>query len=157
GVDAVIAKGVADSDRMAVRGWRYGGILGGWTISQTNRFKTASLRAMGTDWRSENTMGFNNDIRVWYIGGHPGGNAHGYREQSSYSHIANVKTPTILFHGENDTTDTIGQSMMFYQGLKDRGVAVKFLRFPREPHGFNEPRHQRTRDIEEISWLEKYV
>ena len=80
-----------------------------------------------------------------------------YREQSSYTHIANVKTPTILFHGEQDTTDTIGQSMMFYQGLKDRGIAARFLRFPREPHGFNEPRHQRTRDMEEVSWFEKYV
>ena len=46
-------------------------------------------------------MGFNNDIRLWYIGGTPWESAQrGYREQSSYSHIANVKTPTILFHGE---------------------------------------------------------
>ncbi len=157
GVDAVIARGVADSTRMAVRGWSYGGILGGWTITQTDRFKAASLGAMVTDWASEYAMGFNNDIRLWYIGGTPWENAQRYREQSSYSHIANVKTPTILFHGENDTTDTIGQSMMFYQGLKDRGVPVKFLRFPREPHGFNEPRHQRTRDMEEIAWLEKYL
>ncbi len=157
GVDAGIARGVADSTRMAVRGWSYGGILGGWTITQTDRFKAASLGAMVTDWASEYAMGFNNDIRLWYIGGTPWENAQRYREQSSYSHIANVKTPTILFHGENDTTDTIGQSMMFYQGLKDRGVPVKFLRFPREPHGFNEPRHQRTRDMEEIAWLEKYL
>jgi len=157
GVDAVIAKGVADPERMAVRGWSYGGILGGWTITQTNRFKAASLGAMVTDWSSEYAMGFNNDIRLWYIGGTPWESAQRYREQSSYSHIANVKTPTILFHGEQDTTDTIGQSMMFYQGLKDRGVASRFIRFPREPHNFNEPRHQRTRDMEEISWFEKYV
>ena len=112
---------------------------------------------MVTDWSSEYAMGFNNDIRLWYIGGTPWESAQRYREQSSYSHIANVKTPTILFHGEQDTTDTIGQSMMFYQGLKDRGIAARFIRFPREPHNFNEPRHQRTRDMEEISWFEKYV
>ena len=55
------------------------------------------------------------------------------------------------------TTDTIGQSMIFYQGLKDRGVSTRFLRFPREPHGFREPHHQRIRDLEEIAWFEKYV
>jgi len=31
------------------------------------------------------------------------------------------------------------------------------MRFPREPHGFREPRHQRTRDIEEIRWMQKHV
>jgi acetyl esterase/lipase len=47
--------------------------------------------------------------------------------------------------------------MMFYQGLKDRNVPVRFIRFPREPHGFREPHHQRIRDAAEIHWLMKYT
>ncbi len=47
--------------------------------------------------------------------------------------------------------------MMFYSALKDQGKTVRYIRFPREPHGFREPRHQRTRDIEEIRWIQKYV
>jgi dipeptidyl aminopeptidase/acylaminoacyl peptidase len=112
---------------------------------------------MVTDWASEYAMGFNHDIRLWYIGGTPWDNAEGYKKESSYSYIDQVKTPTIILHGESDTTDTIGQSMMFYQGLKDRNVPVRFIRFPREPHGFQEPHHQRIRDVEEISWMQKYV
>ena len=157
GVDAMIDRGIADPERLAVRGWSYGGILGGWAITQTDRFKAASLGAMVADWTSEYAMGFNNDIRYWYIGGTPWENPEGYRRQSAFTYIDNVSTPTILFHGERDTTDTIGQSMIFYQGLKDRGVDTRFIRFPREPHGFREPRHQRIRDIEEIAWFEKYV
>ncbi|MGE4066884.1 MAG: prolyl oligopeptidase family serine peptidase [Vicinamibacterales bacterium] len=157
GVDALIAQGIADPDHLAVRGWSYGGILGGWTITQTTRFKAASLGAMVTDWASEYAMGFNHDVRLWYIGGTPWENPEGYHEQSSYSHIAKVTTPTILFHGEQDDTDTIGQSMMFYQGLADRGVPSRFLRFPREPHGFREPQHIRMRDAEEIRWLMKHA
>jgi dipeptidyl aminopeptidase/acylaminoacyl peptidase len=102
-------------------------------------------------------MGFNHDIRLWYIGGTPWENPDGYRKMSSYTHINKVTTPTILFHGEQDTTDTIGQSMIFYQGLKDRGVPARFIRFPREPHGFREPRHQRLKDVEEIAWMQKYI
>jgi dipeptidyl aminopeptidase/acylaminoacyl peptidase len=157
GVDALIAQGIADPARLALRGWSYGGILGGWTITQTNRFKAASLGAMVSDWASEYAMGFNHDIRLWYIGGTPWENPEGYRRQSPYTHIAKVATPTILFHGEADTTDTIGQSMIFYQGLKDRGVPVRFLRFPRQAHGFREPHHIRIRDAEEIAWLMKYT
>jgi len=157
GADALVAQGLADPERLGIRGWSYGGILGGWTIAHTDRFKGASLGAMVADWPSEYAMGFNFDVRRWYIGGTPWENPEGYHEQSSYSHIAHVKTPTILFHGERDTTDTIGQSMMFYQGLKDRGVPTRFLRFPREPHGFREPHHQRARDAEEIAWLMKHV
>jgi hypothetical protein len=47
--------------------------------------------------------------------------------------------------------------MMFYQGLKDRSVAARFIRFPREPHGFREPHHIRMRDAEEVSWLMKHT
>jgi dipeptidyl aminopeptidase/acylaminoacyl peptidase len=157
GVDAVIAQGIADPNQLAVRGWSYGGILGGWTITQTQRFKAASLGAMVSDWASEYAMGFNHDVRLWYIGGTPWENPDGYRRQSSYTHIDKVTTPTLLLHGEQDETDTIGQSMIFYQGLKDRGVAARFIRFPREPHGFREPQHIRMRDAEEITWLMKYA
>jgi dipeptidyl aminopeptidase/acylaminoacyl peptidase len=157
GVDAVIAQGIADPNQMAIRGWSYGGILGGWTITQTNRFKAASLGAMVSDWSSEYAMGFNHDISRWYIGGRPWDNPDAYRRQSAYTHIANVTTPTLLLHGEQDDTDTIGQSMIFYQGLKDRDVPTRFIRFPREPHGFREPHHIRIRDAEEISWLMKHT
>jgi dipeptidyl aminopeptidase/acylaminoacyl peptidase len=157
GVDLLVQQGIADPERLAVRGWSYGGILGGWTVTQTTRFKAASLGAMVTDWASEYAMGFNHDVRLWYIGGTPWENPDGYKRQSSYTHIARVTTPTLLLHGEQDDTCTIGQSMMFYQGLKDRNVAARFVRFPREPHGFREPHHIRMRDVEEIKWLMKHT
>jgi dipeptidyl aminopeptidase/acylaminoacyl peptidase len=157
GVDAVIALGIGDPNQLAVRGWSYGGILGGWALTQTDRFKAASLGAMVTDWASEYAMGFNFDVRLWYIEGTPWDNPEGYRKQSSYTYIDKVTTPTLLLHGEQDETCTIGQSMMFYQGLKDRDVTTRFIRFPREPHGFREPQHIRMRDAEEISWLMKHA
>jgi dipeptidyl aminopeptidase/acylaminoacyl peptidase len=157
GVDYVVQRGVAHPDSLAVRGWSYGGILGGWTVTQTDRFKAASLGAMVSDWTSEYGPGFNHDVRLWYIGGTPWENAEAWREKSALSHVAAVTTPTLLLHGMNDRTDTEPQSMMFFQALKDQGKEVRYLRFPREPHGFREPRHQRIRDVEEIRWIQKYV
>jgi dipeptidyl aminopeptidase/acylaminoacyl peptidase len=157
GVDYLIDTGIADPDRIGIRGWSYGGILGGWAITQTNRFKAASLGAMVANWAVEYSTAFNFDVRLWYIGGSPWDNAEGYRRESPYSFVQNVTTPTLILHGEQDTTDPISESMMFYQALKERGVTVRFIRFPREPHGFREPHHQRIRDVEEIAWIQKYV
>lgn len=157
GVDKLIADGIIDPDKMAVRGWSYGGILGGMTIGKTQRFKAASLGAMVSDWRSEYGIGFNYDVRLWYIGGTWWENPEGYREKSPLSHVQNITTPTLLLHGANDRTDTEAQSMMFFAALKDLGKTVRYIQFPREPHGFREPRHQRTRDIEEIKWIQKHT
>ena len=157
GVDAVVDMGLADPDQLGLRGWSYGGILGGWTVTQTDRFKGASVGAMVSDWTSEYGPGFNHDVRLWYIGGTPWENPEEWRQRSALTHVANVTTPTLILHGMNDTTDTEAQSMMFFQALKDLGRDTRYIRFPREPHGFREPRHQRTRDVEEIRWIQKYV
>lgn len=158
GVDHVIKLGYADPERLALRGWSYGGILGGWTISHTDRFKAASIGAGVYDWPSEYGPGFNHDVRLWHIGGTPWDNPRAWREQSTYTHVKNIQTPTLLIHGMRDTTDTEAQSMLLFTALKDIGKApVRYLRVPREPHGFREPRHQRMRDIEEIRWMQKHV
>ncbi len=157
GVETLIERGIADKDRMGLRGWSYGGILGGWTITQTQRFKAASIGAGVYDWTSEYGPGFNHDVRLWHIGGTPWDNPGAYRQQSALTHVKNVTTPTLLLHGMKDLTDTEPQSMMFFTALKDQGKTVRYIRFPRERHGFREPRHQRVRDIEEIRWMQKYI
>src|SRR5207253_8877727 len=42
GVDAMIAKGIADSDRLGAFGWSYGGYMTFWILTQTDRFKAVS-------------------------------------------------------------------------------------------------------------------
>ena len=157
GVDYVIEKGYVDPEKMGVRGWSYGGILGAWTITQTNRFKAASLGALVCLWPSEYGAGFNYDVRLWYIGGTPWDNPEGYKKKSAFTYVKNINTPTLIMHGEKDRTCTEHQSMLLFIALKDMGKTVRYIRFPRESHGFREPRHQRTRDIEEIKWMQKYI
>jgi dipeptidyl aminopeptidase/acylaminoacyl peptidase len=157
GIDTLIAAGYADKDRLGLRGWSYGGILGGWAITQTNRFKAACLGAGVYDWTSEYGPGFNFDVRNWHIGGTPWDNPEGYRQRSTLTHVKNITTPTLLLHGMNDTTDTESQSMMLFAALKDQGKTVRYIRFPREKHVFREPRHLRMMYGEEVHWQQKYV
>jgi dipeptidyl aminopeptidase/acylaminoacyl peptidase len=158
GVDYVIAERHVDAERLALRGWSWGGILGSWVITQTGRFKAASLGAMVGSWTAESGPGLSYDLRIHYIDGEHWTNPEEWRRVSSLWYVKIVTTPTILLHGDRDLVSTANQAMMFFTALKDIGKApVRYVRFPREPHGFREPRHQRTRDIEEIRWMQKYV
>jgi dipeptidyl aminopeptidase/acylaminoacyl peptidase len=157
GVDQLIEQGIAHPDSLAVKGWSYGGILGGWTITRTDRFQAASLGAMVSDWVSEFGVGFNHDVRLWYLGGDPWSNRDHWVERSAYTHADRVTTPTILFHGDRDDVDTPGQSMNFHAALLHHGVPTRYVLFPREPHGIREPRHHRTRLVEELRWFEMHV
>ncbi len=158
GVDYLIDEHDIDPERLALRGWSWGGILGSWVITQTDRFKAASLGAMVGSWTAETGPGLSFDLRLHYIGGAHWTNPEEWRRVSSLWYVNNVTTATLLLHGDRDLVSTPNQSMMFFTALKDIGKApVRYVRFPREPHGFREPRHQRTRDIEEIKWMQKYV
>lgn len=158
GVDYVIKEGNVDPKRLGLRGWSWGGILGSWTITQTDRFKAASLGAMVGSWTAETGPGLSFDLRLHYIGGAHWINPEDWRRASALWYVKNVTTPTLLLHGDRDLVSTPNQSLMFFTALKGIGKApVRYVRFPREPHGFSEPRHQRTRDIEEIKWIQKYV
>ena len=157
GVDAMLERGVGHPDSLAVKGWSYGGILGGWTLTRTDRFEAASLGAMVSHWPSEFGVGFHYDVVRWYLGGSPWSNPETWRQRSAYTHADQVSTPTILFHGEQDRVDTVGQSMNFHQALRWFDVPNRFVLFPREGHGIREPRHDRTRMVEELRWFEHHV
>jgi dipeptidyl aminopeptidase/acylaminoacyl peptidase len=45
GVDALVTRGLADPERLGVMGWSYGGFMTSWIVTQTKRFKAASVGA----------------------------------------------------------------------------------------------------------------
>src|SRR5262245_48671915 len=53
GVDDLIAKGIADPDRLGVMGASYGGYMTDWIVTQTSRFKAASAGAAISDLNDE--------------------------------------------------------------------------------------------------------
>jgi dipeptidyl aminopeptidase/acylaminoacyl peptidase len=157
GVDHVIQMGVVDPDRMGVRGWSWGGVLGGWVVTHTDRFKAASIGAMVCDWTAESGPGFNFDVTLWYIGGTHWDNPAEWRKRSSLTYVKNVTTATLLLHGGADTTSSTKQSLIFFTALRDQGIPARFIKLPRQKHSITEPRLRRIRDVEEIWWMQKYV
>jgi len=158
GVDYVIANKNIDPDRMGIRGWSWGGVSVSYAITQTQRFKAASIGAMVGNWAAETGPGYNSDVAMWYIGGTPWDNPEEWAKRSSITHVKNITTASIILHGGNDTQSSVGQALMFFTAIRDIGKApVRYIKFPRQGHGLHEPRLKRIRQIEEIKWFKKYI
>lgn len=157
GVDEVVRMGVADPERLGVMGWSYGGFMTSWVITQTHRFKAASVGAAVT-----NLMSFigTADIPSFipdYFGGQPWENLEIYRTHSAMFNAKGVKTPTLIQHGEADERVPISQGYEFYNALKVQNVPVRMIVLPRMPHGPNEPKMVLKSKQTNLEWFEKYL
>ena len=158
GIDMLIAKGIADSTKLAVAGWSYGGYMTSWVVSQTTRFKAARMGAGLTDLESMyGTTDIPGYIGAFFDGPPSKATLALYRERSAMTYIDKVKTPTLIMHGGQDARVPIGQPMELYRGLKDRGIPTELMFYPREGHGFTEYYHQIDKMRREFEWIAKYT
>jgi dipeptidyl aminopeptidase/acylaminoacyl peptidase len=71
--------------------------------------------------------------------------------------VQNVTTPVLLQHGEADIRVPFSQGVMFYNALKRRGVPVRFLVLPRQPHGPTEPKMLLKVMQTNLDWMQHYL
>lgn len=156
GVDDLVRRGIADPKRLGIGGWSYGGYMAEWAITQTDRFRFAICGAGMADLATEFGTEAGSASDEWYYGV-PYENLVGFQKSSPITFIKNARTPTLILHGEADTTDPISQSQMLYRGLKRYNVPAEFVVYPREPHGLREPKHVADRYRRSLEWADKYV
>jgi dipeptidyl aminopeptidase/acylaminoacyl peptidase len=157
GVDLLIARGIADPDRLAIGGWSFGGFMTSWAVTHTDRFKAAVVGAAVTDLF---TMATTTDIAPSYLNSYYGdlaGNRNLYDEHSPVRFVDRCHTPTLVMHGEADVRVPISQGEEFYIALRLLERPVEMIRYPREPHIFHEMEHQRDSLERMLKWYETYL
>jgi dipeptidyl aminopeptidase/acylaminoacyl peptidase len=158
GVDAVIAKGIADPERLAIQGWSYGGYMTSWAITQTTQFKAAMVGAGITNlWSMYGTNDLPNYLAAFFRGIPSKDTLPLYMERSAVTHAHKVTTPTLILHGGNDERVPIGQPMEFFRALKERGTPVELVFYPRQGHGLQEYEHQRDRLRRQFDWITRHT
>jgi dipeptidyl aminopeptidase/acylaminoacyl peptidase len=157
GVEHVIKLGVADPERLGVMGWSFGGYLTAWAITQTRRFKAASVGAGVTDLISQAGTTDMPTQRLVYFGAYPWDDPQFYQARSPVLHAKGVTTPTLIQHGELDRRVPIGQGHELYHALRQQGVPVRMLVLPRQGHGPGEPRMLLKVMRTNLEWFEKYL
>jgi len=157
GVDRVIKMGVADPERLGVMGWSYGGYMTSWIITQTRRFKAASIGAPVTNLVSFTGTADIPGFLPSYFGAQYWEEFDLYRAHSPIAQVKGVTTPALIQHGEADERVPIGQGYELYNALKTQGVPVRMLTLPRQPHGPREPKMLLKVMNTNLEWFEKYI
>ena len=134
GVDYVLAHYPIDATRLALIGYSYGGEMAGFVEGKTDRFKAIISGAPVIDQFSEYGTEGGSWYDRWYFGKPWERMADAWR-QSPLSGVAHAKTPFMLLQGESDTTDPVGQAQEMYRALRQEGVPVELVTYPRENHG----------------------
>ena len=156
-VDWLVKSGIADSARLGVAGWSYGGILTDYLIASDTRFKAASsgagtgftLSLYGVD---QYINQYNNEI------GPP------WKAIDRYLRISypllkadRIKTPTLFMSGEKDFNVPTAGSEQMYQALRTLGVPTELIIYPGQFHGISIPSYQRDRLDRWLAWFKRYL
>lgn len=135
GVDTVLATYPIDSNKLALMGYSYGGEMAGFVEGKTDRFKAIISGAPVIDQESEYGTESGSYYDRWFYNGYPWEHAESAWRQSPLANAAHAKTPFLLLQGESDKTDPLGQSQEMYRALRQMGVQVDMVQYPREDHG----------------------
>jgi dipeptidyl aminopeptidase/acylaminoacyl peptidase len=134
GVDFVVKNFPIDSTKMALMGYSYGGEMAAFAEGKTDRFKAIISGAPVIDQFSEYGTERGSWYDRWYFG-KPWEHMEDAWRQSALSGVSKAKTPFLLLQGESDGTDPLGQSQEMYRALRQAGVPVEMVSYPREDHG----------------------
>jgi dipeptidyl aminopeptidase/acylaminoacyl peptidase len=156
-VDDLVAKGIADPNRLGVGGWSYGGILTNYVIAQDTRFKAACsgasmsniLAGYGTDqyvFEYDNELGSPwNTTDTWIRLSYP------------FLKANRIKTPTLFLCGESDFNVPLLNSEQMYQALRTQGIDTQLVIYPGQYHGIRKPTYLKDRLQRYLAWYGKYL
>jgi dipeptidyl aminopeptidase/acylaminoacyl peptidase len=157
GVDEVIKMGITEEGNLGLMGWSYGGFMSSWIVGHTDRFKAASIGAPVVDLAHQNLTDDITGFLPSYFDNDPWADWASYDAHSPLRFVQNVKTPVMLQHGEADMRVPFTNGLMFYHALKRRGVPVRLLALPRQPHGPTEPKMILKVMQTNVEWFERYL
>ncbi|MDZ3833293.1 MAG: S9 family peptidase [Sphingopyxis sp.] len=160
GVDALVARGLADPDRLIAMGWSAGGHMTNKLITMTDRFKAASSGGGVADWISLYGESDVRENRTPWFGGSPwqeNAPMASYSDQSILKDAWRVKTPTLFFNGEKDERVPPTQAIMMYRGVRAAGAPTMLYLGEGEPHNFRKLSNQLFKINAELDWFARHV
>ncbi|KHK04303.1 S9 family peptidase [Desulfovibrio sp. TomC] len=157
GINALVARGLADPNRLGIMGWSYGGYLTAWAIGHTDRFAAASIGAGITNLTSLCGSMDLPDFIPLYFGGEAYERFDLLFDRSPLKYAASMTTPTLFQHGVSDERVPFTQALELYTALSRRGIVTRLAAYPRSGHDITEPGLLRDLMVRNLAWFTKFV
>jgi len=158
-VDAAIAKGFVDPNRLYVTGGSGGGILTAWIVGKTDRCRAAAAQKPVINWASEvlTTDGYTFMGPAWF-GKMPWEDPEGYWKRSPLSLVGNVKTPTLVIVGTDDHRTPPSEAEQYFDALQLRNVPTAMIQVPGASHGglAERPSQSAAKAAAILAWFNRY-
>jgi dipeptidyl aminopeptidase/acylaminoacyl peptidase len=138
--EALVAEGIADGARLAIRGGSAGGFTSAASITMTTTYAAATVKFPILDlatWTGAGgeTHDFESQYLHSLVGPYPE-TLERYRERSPITHAGSLAGPVLFLQGLEDEICPPEQADRFVAGLAGSGVDHAYLRFEGEQHGF---------------------
>ncbi len=157
GIDALVERGVADPDRLALAGWASGGLYALQLLTRTDRFRAAVVGATNTD--LEAAYGDGDFAVQWHSlqGGPPWQARAAWDAASPLRNAASIRAPLLILHGEADTLVPPDQSVYLRTYLEGLGREVRLETFAGVGHGVLLPAQRAPMAESVYEWLGRWL
>ncbi len=137
GANYLVAKGLADPERLAVTGGSAGGYTTLATVAFRDTFKVAASYFGISDltFFSQETHKFESRYLDSLVGPYPECRQL-YHDRSPINFVDRITCPIIFFQGDEDVVVPSNQSESMVNAIRHRGQPVAYLSFAGEQHGF---------------------
>ncbi len=159
GIEALVARGLVDPEKLGSMGWSNGGILTVELLTRSHRFKAAAVGAADVEWISDwANVDFGATFDNYYFGAPPWEKPQLYIEKSPFFRLTQVTTPTLVYSGTADRDVPPHQAWSLFRALQQIGKApTRLVLFPGEPHDLRKVAHQRRKLEEDLDWFDRYL
>ena len=137
GAKYLVTQGLADGDRLAIRGGSAGGYttLCALTFHDTFSAGASFFGVSDVEALAKETHKFESRYLDSMIGPYPEAKQL-YEERSPIHFTDQINCPLILFQGLEDKVVPPNQAEKMFEALKAKGIPVAYVAFPNEQHGF---------------------
>lgn len=162
-LDAMVASGASDAERLGMMGLSYGGFLTQWMVGVTDRLRAAV---------AEN--GVANQVSTWansYFGVHYDRRARlgdplsdkgmlRLWERSPLRNAAHVTTPLLMLQAQEDRNCPAADNEQLFTALKVLGREVEYILYPDEHHemkNYGRPDRRIDRMERILAWFQRWM
>ncbi len=161
GIDAAVANGWVDPDRLGVAGGSYGGYMTNWTIGHTDRFKAAvTMRCVSNMASIFGTGDLDWILTIDTMDAVPWKDLDRMMERSPITYVEKMTTPLLILHSDRDLRTPISEGEQLFTALKLLGREVRMVRFEGQSHDLSRNGHPRSRAIRLrhiVSWFISHI